>query len=141
MSFSPTESVVARGKASSRRYAIIATLVIGAIAGSMANGVISTTLGQPTFLEYFGFVELSGENTSLVGAALGVFFAGSLFGLYYQSYIADRFGRRASLASAAVTSVVSGALLAGSVHITMFLVFRCVYRTTEVMGIYYSELR
>jgi MFS family permease len=126
MSSPPTQFVAAREKASPHNNAIIATLVIGAIAGAMANGVISTTLGQPSFLEYFGFVELNGENTSLIGAALGVFFTGSLFGLYYQSYVADRFGRRASLASAATTSIVSGALLAGSVHIAMFLVFRCV---------------
>ncbi|OAP64205.1 hypothetical protein AYL99_00177 [Fonsecaea erecta] len=113
-----------REKISPRNWLIFATLCFGAIAGAMSNGIISTTLGQPSFLEYFGFLNLTGTDTSLIGATLGVFYAGCLFGLHCQDYMSYKYGRRMSLVVASATSIVSGGLIAGSVHIAMFLVFR-----------------
>jgi MFS family permease len=111
-------------KMNTQNVIIFTTLTLGAIASAMVNGIISTTLGQPSFLEYFHLLTSDGSDTAKIGAMLGVFFTGSLFGLYYQGYIADRFGRKKALLNAALFSIFSGALLAGSVHIAMFIVFR-----------------
>ncbi|KAK5461146.1 hypothetical protein LTS15_003209 [Exophiala xenobiotica] len=119
-------AIVAREKASLENVLVIATLMVGTVSASMTNGIISTTLGQPSFLEYFGFLTANGTSVGRIGVVNGVFFTGSLFGLYYQAYICDRFGRKMSLANAAVFTIIGGAMLAGSVHIAMLIVFRFV---------------
>lgn len=49
---------------------------------------------------------------------------GGLLGAIIQAPISNRFGRRIATGSAAILTIVSGALQAGSVHIAMFIVAR-----------------
>lgn len=105
-------------------YLIILAVGCGTLATGMSNGVIGTTLGQPSFLEYFGFVQFTATNTPLIGAITGVFFAGAIFGCAFASYCNNRYGRKKALFIANTINLVGIALVAGSVHIAMLLVFR-----------------
>lgn len=78
---------------------------------------------QPSFLEYFDLLTRP-DGTSLISSMNGLFQAGAFFGALAISFIGDRFGRKAAITVPAILIVISGALLAGSVHIAMFLVFR-----------------
>lgn len=85
--------------------------------------IIATTLGQPSFIAYF---ELSTRSNSadLQGAINGLFQTGGLFGALSCTETADWLGRRKALLIAALFSVVGGALQAGSVNISMYIVMR-----------------
>jgi sugar porter (SP) family MFS transporter len=61
---------------------------------------------------------------ALVGATVALFFAGGFFGALSTWWVADRFGRKGAIALASTIILISGALSAGSVNITMFIVFR-----------------
>jgi MFS family permease len=61
---------------------------------------------------------------ALIGTATGLFYAGGFFGTILNSYLADKIGRKWTVATAAAISVVSIACLAGSVNIGMFIAFR-----------------
>lgn len=54
----------------------------------------------------------------------GIFQAGAFFGALCISLVADRLGRKIAIAIPAALVVVSGACLAGSVNIGMFIAFR-----------------
>ena len=98
----------AKEKLSLYNYMIVVAISSGALAVGMVNGMISTTLGQPSCLEYFGFMQFTTthsphvRNTALIGAILGVFFAAALFGAALGAYACDKFGRRKALMIAAI---------------------------------------
>lgn len=110
---------------SMRPYNIMVILAMGfgSIAMGYSGSVIGSTLAQPTFIEYFDFATRP-NGTSLISAMNGLFQAGAFFGAICISWVADAWGRKTSISVAAFLVVLSGALLAGSVHIAMFLVFR-----------------
>ncbi|KAK4539179.1 hypothetical protein LTR36_001179 [Oleoguttula mirabilis] len=95
--------------------------------GSMSYGysasIIATTLAQPTFLKYFD-LDTRPDATSLISTMNGLYQVGGFFGVFTVSYFADRWGRRAAIGVSALITVLSGALLAGSVNVAMFIVFR-----------------
>lgn len=102
---------------------VILAMSFGSIAMGYSGSVIGVTLGQPSFVEYFE-LETRSNGTSLISAMNGLFQAGAFFGALFISYVGDRFGRKMSITVPALLVVISGALLAGSVHIGMFLTFR-----------------
>lgn len=108
-----------------RAYNVMVILIMsfGSIAMGYSGSVIGTTLAQPTFLEYFE-LETRPDATSLISGMNGLFQAGAFFGAICISWVADAFGRKMSITIAASLVVISGALLASSVHIGMFLAFR-----------------
>jgi MFS family permease len=114
----------AKDKFSLYNYGIVACVSCTSLAAGMVNGMINTTLGQPSFLIYFGFLQQTKSNTPLIGAILGVFFACALFGCAWASYASDKIGRKKTVLIAAILSIVSTALVAGSVHIAMLIIFR-----------------
>ncbi|OAG37614.1 hypothetical protein AYO21_08222 [Fonsecaea monophora] len=114
----------AREKFSFYNYGIVLCVSCTSLATGMVNGMINTTLGQPSFLVYFGFLEQTKSNTPLIGAILGVFFACALFGCAWASYASDKIGRKKTVLISAIISIVSTALVAGSVHIAMLIIFR-----------------
>lgn len=116
--------VVAHEKLSFYNYMITVAVATGAIAAGTASGVIGLALGQPSFLEYFHFITTSSTDTPLIGATSGLYFVGALFGTIGGSYTADRWGRKAAMAAAAVIGIISSGAVAGSVHVAMLLVFR-----------------
>ncbi|KAL2677293.1 hypothetical protein Neosp_011062 [[Neocosmospora] mangrovei] len=94
---------------------------MGSFVFGYANNAIAGSLVQQSFVSKF----LSDGNAdSVIGGILGVFLGGGLIGSVIQAPISNRFGRRIATGSAAVLTVLAGALQAGSVHIAMFIVGR-----------------
>lgn len=104
---------------------IIFTLIMGL--GSMSYGynaiVISSTLAEPSFIHYMG-LDHRHNASDLIGLTGSLFQVGGFIGTFFLSFLADRWGRRVGIAFPAALSVVSAALLAGSVNIGMFIAFR-----------------
>ena len=119
--------------ASGRQFRIYNVLMVLLMsAGSMSYGysasIIATTLAQPAFLTYFN---LAGPNASsnanqLIATMNGLYQAGGFLAVFSTSWLADKWGRKVAIAVSAVITIISGALLAGSVHIGMFIAFRFV---------------
>ena len=61
---------------------------------------------------------------SIIGSVVGLFYAGGVSGCVLNSILADRIGRKRTVAIAGVIQVISNACLAGSVNIAMFITFR-----------------
>lgn len=126
-----TDALAQRGRAEHsnkrqfRTYNVLVILAMSVASISMgySASIIGTTLAQPTFLSYFA-LETRPDGTSLLSAVGGLFQAGSFFGSCLISYVADRWGRKMSITVPLLLVMISGALLAGSVHIGMFLTFR-----------------
>ncbi|KAI8714826.1 MFS domain-containing protein [Fusarium sp. LHS14.1] len=94
---------------------------MGSFVFGYANNATAGSLVQQSFVSKF----LSDGNAdSVIGGILGVFLGGGLIGSVIQAPISNRFGRRIATGSAAVLTVLAGALQAGSVHIAMFIVGR-----------------
>ncbi|OAA60210.1 General substrate transporter [Niveomyces insectorum RCEF 264] len=102
---------------------VILAMAFGSVAMGYSGSIIGTTLAQPTFVSYFE-LETRPNATSLLSAMNGLFQAGAFFGALCISWVADRYGRKMSITVAALLVIFSGALLAGSAHIAMFLTFR-----------------
>ncbi|KAL6360781.1 hypothetical protein LRP88_06489 [Fusarium phalaenopsidis] len=94
---------------------------MGSFVFGYANNAIAGSLVQQSFVNKF---LNDGNADSVIGGILGVFLGGGLIGSVIQAPISNRFGRRIATGSAAVLTVLAGALQAGSVHIAMFIVGR-----------------
>jgi MFS family permease len=111
---------------SGRQFKVYNVLMIlamgfGSVSYGYSAGVISQTLGQPSFLRYFGLDKRS-DATDLIGLMNSLYQAGGFIGTFCVSFFADRYGRRAGIAIPSVLNIIAGALLAGSVNIGMFIV-------------------
>ncbi|KAK6367386.1 hypothetical protein LTS17_010312 [Exophiala oligosperma] len=69
--------------------------------GSMTYGytasIIGTTLGQPSFIEYFDLATRS-NGTDLISTMNGLFQTGGTLGTLMLPYVADRWGRKWAIA-------------------------------------------
>lgn len=102
-------------------------MTLGSLSYGYCASIIASTLGQPQFLEYFGFVAEENPNAeALLGATNGLFQTGGLFGSLLIGYTADRFSRRGSIAIASGILIFGGALQAASMDVGMFLAFRTI---------------
>ena len=61
---------------------------------------------------------------ALLGGSVSLLYAGGFCGATSCWFIADRFGRRFAIAMASTIVLISGALVAGSVNMGMFMAFR-----------------
>ncbi|KIW98244.1 uncharacterized protein Z519_01828 [Cladophialophora bantiana CBS 173.52] len=95
----------------------------GAASYGFASSIISTTIGQPTFLESMK-LERASNASEILGASNALFFVGGIIGSVLVSVIADRYGRRPAIAIGATMILFSSALAAASQHIAMFIIFR-----------------
>jgi sugar porter (SP) family MFS transporter len=102
---------------------IIVTMGLGSISYGYSAGIISQTLGQPSFLKYF-HLDTRSDATDIIGLMNSLYQAGGLVGTFCVSFVADKWGRRTGIAVPSIINVVSSALLAGSVHVGMFICFR-----------------
>lgn len=116
--------VVPKQKLHGYNYMIVLIIACASFGVNMVNGMIGTTLGQPSFLNYFGFASLTATNTPLIGAINGVFFACAIFGCAGAAYCGRVYGRKWSLFYGLLVAIIGNAMVAGSVHIAMLLVFR-----------------
>lgn len=64
------------------------------------------------------------DVSALIGTATGLFYAGGAVGTILNAYLADRIGRKMTVCTAAVISIIASACTAGSVNIGMFIAFR-----------------
>jgi MFS family permease len=102
---------------------VILAMSFGSIAMGYSGSIIGSTLAQDSFYDYFA-LKTRPDGTGLLSAMNGLFQAGAFFGALCISWVGDRWGRKWSITIPAMLVVLSGALLAGSVHIGMFLAFR-----------------
>lgn len=100
-------------------------VALGSVAYGYCSSIISTTLAQPSFLSYFE-LDTRANASNLEGAINALFQTGGLFGCLSCIASADILGRRKAILTASLTTVIGGALQAGSVQIGMYLVFRFV---------------
>ncbi|KPM38696.1 hypothetical protein AK830_g7864 [Neonectria ditissima] len=85
--------------------------------------IIATTLGQPSFLSYFG-LDTRSNAAALLGAINGLFQVGGLIGALSCTVTADSLGRRKAMALASLFGIIGGGLQAGSVNVGMFIAAR-----------------
>ena len=107
------------------KYTLFVVLMISlsSLAYGYSGAVIGTISGQPSFLEYMNLLTAS-NSPQLLGAMNALYYVGGVFGTFYSSYAADRWGRRNASIQAQVVLAIAGAIQAGSVHIAMFIVGR-----------------
>jgi MFS family permease len=87
----------------------------------------ATSIGQPGFYEYFK-LDATGPGAAytnhILGAVNALFFFGATMGALIAGPLADKIGRKKTLLTAAIVSIIGGALTAGSVHVAMLIVVR-----------------
>jgi len=103
---------------------IILVLTLGSLTYGYAFSVISNTIGQPGFLNYFNLDSDPTYTDSIEGAINGLFNGGGIFGSITVGYTCNKYGRKATMIAAACVCIVGGALQSASVAISMFLVSR-----------------
>ncbi|KAK5095207.1 hypothetical protein LTR70_003635 [Exophiala xenobiotica] len=111
---------------------VLCVLGLGSITYGYTASIIGTTLGQPSFIEYFK-LDARPNATDLIGLTNGLFQTGGVIGTLSLPYFADKWGRRWACALAAGLALISGAFLAGSVNIGMFIAFRFVAGASAFM--------
>ncbi|KIX98612.1 uncharacterized protein Z520_05913 [Fonsecaea multimorphosa CBS 102226] len=126
-SIEPTISVERRKRHFGPRMIFsVVIMCMGTLTYSYGAGVIATTIGQPSFYAYMK-LDNGARTSSIIGATTSLYYAGGIFGAFGANFVADRWGRKASIYTGALTSLAAAALCAGSVHIAMFIVFRFLY--------------
>lgn len=100
-------------------------MALGSTTYGYCSSIVATTLGQPSFIAYFE-LDTRPNATQLTGAINGLLQAGGLFGCLSCIKSADWLGRRGAILATCITTVIGGALQAGSVNMGMYLVFRFV---------------
>ncbi|GAA6022330.1 hypothetical protein JCM10207_003287 [Rhodosporidiobolus poonsookiae] len=105
------------------QFAVILFVAFGSLAYGYCAGIISTTLGQPTFIQYFG-LDTRTDSTSYISALVVGFQCGGVIGALAAPYFADKYGRKVILYISSAAVIVTSALQAGSVRLEMFLAFR-----------------
>ncbi|CEI59934.1 hypothetical protein FVEN_g8262 [Fusarium venenatum] len=104
-------------------FLIIAFATFGSITYGYCSAIIGSTLGQPSFLSFFG-LDTASNGPALIGAINGLFQGGGLLGTLMFGALADKTGRCKAMFCARLLAVIRGGLQAGSVHLTMYLVAR-----------------
>lgn len=100
-------------------------VALGSLSYGYCSSIISITLGQPSFVAYFGLDKRT-DAADLFGTINGVFQAGGFIGTLSCLGTADWLGRRKALLAAAICTLVGGALQAGSVNIGMYIAMRAI---------------
>jgi MFS family permease len=114
--------VYEKGPVKAKTFWMVLTMCMASASMGMTASVISTTLGQPSFIKKMA---LDGPNgASLTGAVTSMFYVGATWGAFVHGWFANRYGRKPSIIFAVGVITVSQALLAGSVNVAMFIVFR-----------------
>ncbi|KAF2642444.1 MFS transporter [Massarina eburnea CBS 473.64] len=108
---------------------------LGSVTYGYTASIIGTTLGQPSFIEYFELDHRRKNSTDLIATTNGLFQAGGVIGTLLLPNISDRYGRKWGIAIAAILAIISGAVLAGSTHIAEFIFFRFIAGAAAFMAL------
>lgn len=90
---------------------------------------MSTTLGQPSFFEYFDLTQNTtaphyAYTNRIIGGLNGCFSGGGFLGSIFGGWACDYLGRRKTLLVATPIAIVGGALQGGAAHLAMLLLGR-----------------
>ncbi|ODV90244.1 hypothetical protein CANCADRAFT_103965 [Tortispora caseinolytica NRRL Y-17796] len=94
---------------------------VGSMLYGIDSGIISTTIGHESFLEYF-----DPFTPNIKGAVVSTFAGGSFFGVIFAGWANDFLGRKKTIYIAAFISLVAGIIQAASVHVGMLIAGRIV---------------
>lgn len=111
---------------------MLACVAIGSLTFGYANSVIATVAAQPSFIVTFELDKRSNAN-DLIGLTNSLYFAGGVIGCLISPFCSDRWGRRWGIGVPLSWTIVAAALMAGSVNIAMFIVFRFVSGVSAFM--------
>ncbi|ERS97293.1 Sugar transporter family protein [Sporothrix schenckii 1099-18] len=104
---------------------IIAFAALGSLTFGYSNMIIGSTLGQPTFVDYF-HVNRGGNADKITGAMNGIYTGGGFLGALFSAWTADQYGRKKTIFLGALLATIGGGITAGAMNLAMFLVFRFV---------------
>ncbi|KAF2492747.1 general substrate transporter [Lophium mytilinum] len=94
---------------------------VGSLLYGIDSGIVSTTISQSAFQEYF-----HPFTPSIKGAVVSTFGGGTVFGVFFAGWAADYLGRKKTIAIGAVIALIAGIIQASSVHIGMLIAGRIV---------------
>ncbi|KAJ5552809.1 hypothetical protein N7494_002187 [Penicillium frequentans] len=115
-------------------------LAIGGFLFGYDSGIVTSTIGQTQFIEYF-----SNPNDTVTGGIVSAFQGGAILGTIINMFTGDRLGRKMSVFTGACISCFGCALQAGSVNMTMLIIGRfiagaAVGMLTSVVPMYAGEM-
>jgi len=85
------------------------------------SGVITSTIGQPKFVEYFG-----APDAATTGGIVSGFTGGAIIGSLSCSWLADSLGRKKSIFVGGLISTIGCALQAGAATVGMLIAGRVI---------------
>ncbi|KAI9154884.1 High-affinity glucose transporter [Paramyrothecium foliicola] len=117
-----------------------AFLAVGGFLFGYDSGIISSTIALPHFKEYF-----SNPNDDTVGGIVSSFQGGAVLGTIINMIFADMIGRKMTIFSGSVVSLLGSSLQAGAINIPMLIVGRfiggvAVGMLTSTIPMYASEI-
>lgn len=115
-------------------------LAIGGFLFGYDSGVITSTIGQETFIDYFG-----NPNASQTGGIVSSFTGGAIIGALAVSWLADILGRKKTVFIGGCISAFGCALQAGAATIAMLIAGRfiagiAVGLLSAIVPMYCSEI-
>ncbi|PVH74647.1 MFS sugar transporter, partial [Cadophora sp. DSE1049] len=105
------------GKAATIGSAVF--LAIGGFLFGYDSGIITSTLAQPRFVDYF-----NKPSDDVQGGVVSSFQGGAILGTMINFFVADRLGRKKSIALGALIAAFGCALQAGAVNMVMLIIGR-----------------
>jgi MFS family permease len=103
---------------------VILILTLGSLTFGYSYSVISGTLGQPGFLEYFNLGTDQARARIITGTINGLVCAGAVFGSLNVGWMCEAYGRKKTLYLTCAINIFGEALQAGSINLGMFLAAR-----------------
>ncbi len=92
---------IKRNKINPYNILILCFLGLGSMTYGYTASIIGTTLGQPSFIEYFDLATRN-NGTDLISTMNGLFQTGGVIGTLILPYISDRWGRKWGIAAVSV---------------------------------------
>ena len=118
----PKNNIIKKRHFKLKTVLMIVFMAMGSASMGMTASVISTTLGQPSFIAK---MQLNRPNgASLEGAMNSLYYVGGTTGAVGHGRFANRFGRKPSIIFGISMLFVAQILLTASVNMAMFIVFR-----------------
>jgi MFS family permease len=99
-------------------------LTLGSLTFGYSYSVISGTLGQPGFLEYFNLENDASHTQAITGTINGLLCAGAAFGSLCVGWMCEARGRKKTLYLTCFVNIFGAALQAGSINLGMFIAAR-----------------
>jgi MFS family permease len=106
-------------------FFVVLYVALGSIASAYGLSIFGSTIGQPSFYTSLNLAPPGAPSydrtARLFGAFTGVNVAGACLGAIFNSWSADRFGRKRTIQFGAVVLSIGAALCAGSVDVGMYV--------------------